>query len=227
MGTPAGSTAYRMEWLVLASGAQASIITEAFPMIEELPRRTAGVTPPNPAPVANGYRGRSIRVLPGQYFDVETGTHYNMARDYDPRIGRYIESDPIGMDGGTDTYGYVGGSPLGFSDPLGEAWMIPPILCARYPRSCKEILRCVANPQACKDRICKYGSKVYHWFCDVPTCSPTDSPTLKGLKLGAAETCLELRILVPRVCGLKVDARHKREIDTAQRKIKDCQPTCP
>lgn len=57
--------------------------------------------------------------FPGQYYDQLTGLHYNGFRDYDPKIGRYIESDPIGLGGGINTYVYVGGSPVGLVDPMG------------------------------------------------------------------------------------------------------------
>lgn len=56
---------------------------------------------------------------PGQYFDSETGLHYNYFRDYEKEIGRYIESDPIGLNGGLSTYGYAGANPLKATDPRG------------------------------------------------------------------------------------------------------------
>jgi RHS repeat-associated protein len=57
--------------------------------------------------------------LPGQYFDHETTFHYNGFRDYIPALGRYIESDPIGLGGGLNNYAYASGNPLAFIDPIG------------------------------------------------------------------------------------------------------------
>ena len=57
--------------------------------------------------------------FPGQYFDEEAGLSYNYFRDYDAVTGRYIESDPIGLSGGVDTYEYAGANALSIIDPMG------------------------------------------------------------------------------------------------------------
>ena len=49
----------------------------------------------------------------------QVSVHYNYFRDYDPRIGRFLESDPIGLLAGLNTFAYVDGNPLSFFDELG------------------------------------------------------------------------------------------------------------
>jgi len=63
--------------------------------------------------------------FPGQYFDPETGLHYNLHRYYDPATGRYVTEDPIGFAGGLNLYVYANASPTRYIDATGEiAWFV-------------------------------------------------------------------------------------------------------
>ena len=80
-----------------------------------------GANLPNENPAGLGTFSYALR-FPGQYYDTETSTHYNYFRDYDPNTGRYEQSDPIGLLGGTNTYAYSGDDPENRIDPSGLAW---------------------------------------------------------------------------------------------------------
>jgi len=57
--------------------------------------------------------------FPGQQYDRETGTHYNYHRDYEAGTGRYVQSDPIGLEGGFSSFSYGNSTPTSIIDPLG------------------------------------------------------------------------------------------------------------
>ena len=77
-----------------------------------------GVNLPDSNPQGLGGFAYALR-FPGQYYDSESGLFYNGFRSYDPKGGRYTQSDPIGLMGGLNTYSYVGNNPLNAIDPLG------------------------------------------------------------------------------------------------------------
>ncbi len=66
--------------------------------------------------------------FPGQYHDQETGLYYNYFRYYDPNIGRYITSDPIGLMGGVNSYSYAYNNSIINVDPLGLFCLMPQII---------------------------------------------------------------------------------------------------
>jgi RHS repeat-associated protein len=79
---------------------------------------SADYLPFGKASVTIGTVGNDLRFA-GQYYDSETGLHYNYHRYYDPKLGRYLRADPIGLLGGINLYQYASANPINASDPFG------------------------------------------------------------------------------------------------------------
>lgn len=97
---------------IVANAAGAAIWTWAFkgnPFGEQAPSSSVGYV-------------LNLR-FSGQYYDAESGTSYNLFRNYDPTVGRYLQADPNGLAGGVSTFGYAGSSPLLYTDPDGRCPM--------------------------------------------------------------------------------------------------------
>jgi len=72
--------------------------------------------------------------MPGQFYDAESSLFYNWNRYYNPATGRYISSDPIGLEGGINTFLYAAASPVMMVDPEGlDSGILALEFCARNP----------------------------------------------------------------------------------------------
>jgi RHS repeat-associated protein len=104
---------------------------DSDPFGTSLGNSTPNENPQNVTGTASQITAASFRVnnrFPGQLADAESGKYYNYFRDYDPSIGRYTRSDPLGLLGGMNLWLYGNASPIKFTDPFGlEAKEKPPL----------------------------------------------------------------------------------------------------
>jgi RHS repeat-associated protein len=115
-----------------------------------------GNNTPNEDPDGDGTAFVFDMRFPGQRYDSATGMNYNYFRDYDPSMGRYTQSDPIGLAGGISTYGYVGGNPLTRTDAFG----LRPGDCYKSPQIAAANAISDINPTSIKENK-EYAGWVY------------------------------------------------------------------
>lgn len=136
------------------------------------------------ATVTNNFR------FPGQYYDEETGLHYNYNRYYDPATGRYISADPIGIEGGINLFAYVKNNPFITIDLDGTSLVVYGDFCgpgSRIPTgkaSDPPVPDCV--DEACRQHDICYAEKNTKWWlpialqpsklkCDRQLCKKTNN----------------------------------------------------
>jgi RHS repeat-associated protein len=175
--------------------------------------------------------------FPGQWYQSETGLHYNWHRSYDPTVGRYTQPDPLGFVDGPSVYGYAGGSPQANTDPTGENILGPVAggivwFCARNPAACREIRDCVRSPEKCKAKFCTTARDVTD-VCkkSVPSCTSMTDPSVANATMRAAELCLAMRDAYDAFCPeRKSTTKHQQPYNEERQqhlnRIANCQKVC-
>ena len=95
------------------------------------------------ASVVNNFR------FSGRYYDDETGLHYNYQRYYDPRTGRYLTPDPIGLLGGINLYAYTDNNPINDTDRYG---LMAPYLVNLLRKGGEKVVRKLSKKEAIRAR---------------------------------------------------------------------------
>lgn len=157
-----------------------------------------GAQPPDESPAGTSTFTFNLR-FPGQVFDRESYLYYNKFRDYDPRTGRYVQSDPIGLRAGTNTYGYVSGNPLSLTDPDGLCpfCLIIPAVCAGG--GCEAGLVLIGGAGWLAAHRPQDMTRLEERHFD-RTCNNADDPC-RNLKASAATAIAEARVKMEKMRG--------------------------
>ena len=143
--------------------------------------------------------------FPGQHFDNENGLHQNFYRDYNPATGRYLQFDPLGLEGGLNGYGYSESNPFIWTDPLG--------------------LRCTLRQhlgmQLMVNAACKWSGQ--------RECFKSDTCPENTRKISKNSLCATARRLINNRCFNGGDKGHKEAEQNALNAIQWClkyRPHC-
>jgi len=188
-----------------------------------------GTNAPNENPSGLGVFKYNLR-FPGQQYDGLAGLYYNYFRDYDAATGRYVESDPVGLRGGIDTYVYSYNLPTDLTDPLGlepqrhgestrkKCEAADYEFCNRFCGS-KGVLGCGVYFTHYKKRVVESGGRVFERIVskrevrcecgddgdrepvDAPTCGETCKKSLVAFSVGVVAVCCAAQ---PEICALGI-----------------------
>ncbi len=126
---------------------------------------SADYTPFGQALVSENAIGNEFR-LPGQYYDSETGLHYNWHRYYDPDTGKYLTPDPIGLAGGINPFVYSYNNPINFIDPNGLDWISTSLGISSFAVNTGAIILPVLKPFGLVISGASAGYAVYQYSID-------------------------------------------------------------
>jgi RHS repeat-associated protein len=159
---------------------------------------------PNENPQGAGTFAYNLR-FPGQVFDAETGLHYNYFRDYDPGTGRYVQSDPIGLEGGINTYLYAKAAPTMYTDPDGLQAFAPGIIDAYKPHN--QVLNYLDPPSNNENRLCKADCNIkYQFLCTAVSAAGASGGT-PAVGVAAGATCIAIKALI---CNSECNKKYPR-----------------